>query len=156
MKHQFKLSDFPFAKFEIETSIWTMSSKLFMNNAELKRSRDQKDAYLIPRGDGSLALAYAKKRYIDLVPVIEVDGELNHIFNTLKWYNFLVAVFPLVLIFVGGVLGGIIGLLATLKNLSVFYQDGNVILKYLEVAITTIISSLIYGLLVMLITFFIN
>lgn len=156
MRHQFKLPEFPFANFEIETSIWTLSSKLIMNNSELEKSKDKGGAYLIPRGDGSLALAFTKQEYPDFVPALEIDGELNHIFDKLKWHEYLVAALPLVLFFFGGALGGMIGLLATLKNFSVFHQDGNVILKYLEVILTTIAASLIYTLLVMLIALLIN
>ncbi|MGV8946461.1 MAG: hypothetical protein ACOH1N_08535 [Lutibacter sp.] len=156
MKHNFQLSDFPNSNFEIETSIWTGKSKLFMNNSEVKKSTEKGKPFLIPRADGSLALAFAKQSYPDLVPTLEIDGKINLIVEKLKWYEYIVGGLPIILIFAGGLIGGIIGVIASLTNFNIFRQEGNPILKYTKVIGVTGVSYLVYLLIVTIFTFLIK
>lgn len=156
MKHNFQLSDFPNSYFEIETSIWTGKSKLFMNNTELKKSTEKGKPFLIPRPNGSLALAFAKQTYPDLVPTLEIDGKINHIVEKLKWHEYMIGGLPIILIFLGGAIGGLIGVIASLTNFIIFRQGGNPMLKYSKVIGITGVSYLAYLLLVTLFTILIN
>jgi len=156
MKHNFQLSDFPNSNFEIETSIWTGKSKLFMNNSEVKKSTEKGRPFLIPRVDGSLAVAFAKKSYPDLVPTLEIDGKINRIVEKLKWYEYIVGGLPIILIFAGGLIGGIIGAIASLTNFNIFRQEGNPMLKYAKVIGITGVSYLVYLIIVTLMTLLIK
>ncbi len=150
MKHNFNLSDFPNSNFEIKTSIWTGKSKLFMNNAEIKKSTEKGKPFQIPRADGSIALAFAKQTYPDLVPTLEIDGKINHIVEKLKWYEYLIGGLPIILIFLGGAIGGLIGVVASLTNFNIFRQEGNPMLKYSKVIGITSASYMVYLLIVTL------
>jgi hypothetical protein len=156
MKYNFQLSDFPNSNFEIETSIWTGKSKLFMNNSEIKKSTEKGKPFIIPRADGSLALAFPKQTYPDLIPTLEINGKINHIVEKLKWFEYFVGGLPIILIFVGGAIGGLIGVIASLTNFNVFRQEGNPIVKYMKVIGITGASYLVYLLVVTLFTLLIK
>lgn len=141
-KYHFKLPDFPNSNFALEVSIWTGRSKLFMNNQQLERSKEKGKPFLIPKGNNEFLKAFPKQSFPDLIPTLEVNGVKNNIAEKLKWFQYLLGGIPILLLFFGGVLGAVIGVIATMTNYNIFRQEGILINKYLKV-IGIIVSSLI-------------
>lgn len=145
MKYNFTLPDFPVSVFEIEVSIWTGKSNLYMDNNLLKQSTEKGKPFLIPTTDGEYVKAFSKPSYLDMVPALEINGVKNQIVEKLKWYQYTLALLPVLLIFVGGAIGGGVGITAALINLNIFRIEGEAKgIKYLKVIGVVLLAYLIY------------
>lgn len=144
VKHKFELSGFPYSEFEIETSVWTGKSTLYMDNVEVKKSLTKGKPFELLKPDGTLVFAYPKKSFPDFIPKLEINGELNNVVEPLEWYEYVVGGLPIILMFIGGLIGGVIGVLACLANFNIFREEKSSVIKYLKVFAITIVSFIGY------------
>ena len=133
MKYKFKLPDFPYSDFEIETSMWTGKSKLYMDNKPVEQSDSHGNPFIIPKDDGSYVKAFAKRSLPDFNFKVEIRGKEIIISEKLNWFQYVLGGLPLLLIFAGGLIGGGIGGAGTYINYNIFSQEGNAIGKYIKV-----------------------
>lgn len=75
-----------------------------------------------------------RRNGIDPIPKLEVAGKVIHLAPPLKWYEYVWAGLPLLLIHVGGALGGGIGAVALVRNVGVFRSDRTPAKKYVTTA----------------------
>lgn len=144
MHYKFQLPGFPDSNFEIETSVWTGKLKLLMDNNPIEQSNEKGKPFLIPSSVGIISKAYPKQPLNDFAPTLEIDGEKYLIVEPLKWYQTFIGILPLVLLFMGGGLGALIGLLSTLTIFNIFRKMGNAPAKYLKVAGVILCAFLLY------------
>ncbi|MFB9053172.1 hypothetical protein ACFFVB_08780 [Formosa undariae] len=156
MKYKFQLPDFRDSNFEIETSIWTGKSKLFKDDVQIEQSKEKGRPFLIPNGTNDLVKAFPKPSFPDFIPTLEINGVKNLIADKLKWYQYVLGGLPILLIFVGGLVGGVLGALAAITNFNIFRQEGTEASKYLKVIGISIMTFILYFVLVTLITELIN
>lgn len=76
----------------------------------------------------------------DPVPKVYIDGEKYRAFPGLKWYEYVWICIPLLLMYLGGALGGIIGGLATLTNSRYFRSTRATWQKYVLAGLTSAVS----------------
>lgn len=133
MKYNFKLLEFPNTTFEIESSIWTGKSTLMKDGIIVAQSSEKGNPFLIPNGKDTFLKAFPKSSFPDSVPVLEINGKKHHILEKLKWWQYLIAGLPILLLFMGGAIGGALGGVTTVINLSIMRQSGSEVLKYLKV-----------------------
>jgi hypothetical protein len=133
MKYNFRLPDFPNSNFEIETSIWTGKSRLFMDNKMIEQSKEKGRPFLIPKTNNEFIKAFPKRSFPDVVPLFEINGIKIHILEKLKWFQYALCGLPILLVIVGGAIGGLIGAIGYLINYNIFRQEGTQISKYLKV-----------------------
>ena len=133
MRHKFQLTDFPDSNFEIETSIWTGKSKLLKDDVHVEQSKEKGKPFLIPKGNGELIKAFAKSSFPDFVPTLEINGIKNQVVEKLKWFQYVLGGLPILLVFVGGAIGGVIGAVGAITNFNIFRQEGSEASKYLKV-----------------------
>jgi len=144
MKFNFRLPDFPNSNFTLEKSIWIGKTKLFKDNIQIEQLSEKGKPFLIPKSDGSYLKAFTKQSFPDFVPTIEINGKKSYIVDKLKWYEYALGGFPILLLFIGGALGGIIGVMGVILNFSIFRQEGSQFLKYLKVVGIVLASYLLY------------
>jgi hypothetical protein len=84
---------------------------------------------LIRRNDGKDVIVSFRSNFLD-VPALMVDGKPLNLVEPLKWHEWVWNGFPIVMIFFGGALGGMLGVLAMSFNLKVFRSSENTVLKY--------------------------
>lgn len=109
MNYKFQLQGFPASNFEMETSLWTGNSKLLMDKTPIDQSKEKGKPFLIPSPDGSITKAFPKQSLPEFVPILEIDGVKNQIVEPLKWYQTFIGGLPVTLLFIGGAVGGVIG-----------------------------------------------
>ncbi|WP_337967770.1 hypothetical protein [uncultured Flavobacterium sp.] len=143
-KHHFKLPDFPDANFALEVSIWTGRLKLFMNSEQLEQSKEKGKPFLIPKANNEFLKAFPKQTFPDLIPGLEINGVKNNIAEKLKWFQYVLGGIPILLLFFGGAIGGVIGVIATMMNYNIFRQEGTSTIKCLKVIAIIIISLIVY------------
>ena len=144
MKHTFTLPEFPGSVFEIETSIWTGKSNLWMDEVPVEQSSEKGKPFLIRKADGGYVQAFPKPAFPELFPDLEINGTKHKIVEKLKWYQYALAALPLLLVFAGGAIGGGVGMLGTIFGLQAFRQQGTELANYIKVIAIVVASYILY------------
>lgn len=144
MKHKFKLSTFPDSTFTITTSIWTGRMKLFMNDKMLEQSKEQGKPFLIPAGDGNFIKAFQNRTFGDITPSLIINEQVIQIVDKLKWYQYTMAVLPLLLCFIGGALGGLFGGPGAYLVLHIFMKEQGKAISYVKAVIAIVATYVLY------------
>ena len=92
---------------EVQPPGFVSSAKLYINGLEAPKG-PKRGQMLLRRDDGREVMAKWKVVFLD-VPKLEVDGVVYHVVKPLKWYQWIWGGWPVTLIFVGGLLGGLCG-----------------------------------------------
>ena len=79
-----------------------------------------------------------------VAPFLELNGEKIENVEKLKWYQYAIGGLPMLLIFVGGLIGGGIGGGLSAYNFSVFRGDNTEVMKYVKVIGITILGFVVY------------
>jgi hypothetical protein len=67
---------------------------------------------------------------VDPVPTLKIDGEAVNLLEPLQWYEYAWSGLPILLVFAGGALGGLVGGVATMANGRLFRSERGQIAKY--------------------------
>ena len=132
MHYKFQLPGFPASNFEMEISMWTGKSKLLMNNTPIEQSKEKGKPFLIPTLGGTITKAFPKQSLPEFVPELKIDGVRNQIVEPLKWYQTFIGGLPIALLFIGGAVRGVIGVVSALTIFNIFRQEGTEPLKYYD------------------------
>ena len=130
------LYGYPNDTFEIEHSAMTGKVKITKNGVELKQSTEKGKPFLLIQENGVVEP--------DFAPFLELNGEKIEIVEKLKWYQYAIGGLPMLLIFVGGLIGGGIGGGLSAYNFSVFRGDNTEVMKYVKVIGITILGFVVY------------
>ena len=144
MRQEFSLPEFPSSTFEIETSMWTGKSKIWKDGELCERSSEKGKPFIILSESGELYRVYPKSSFPDVVPSLEINGIKHNIVEKLPWYQYALALLPMILIFIGGGLGGAIGAVSSMYNLQIFRTTDTSTTKYLKVAAVSILAYMLY------------
>ncbi len=131
---------------EVATSGLGGKAKLFVNNQEVVSKR--RKPMILRRDDGQEVEAIWKRDAFGLdVPNLIIDGALVQVTKPLPVIAKLWCFLPLILIFIGGAIGGLIGVIAAAANTSVFRLSANIMVKFI---ITLLIDLVALGLVLFL------
>ncbi|MCX2480647.1 hypothetical protein OQY15_16195 [Pedobacter sp. MC2016-15] len=144
MKHKFKLSLFPESTFTITTSIWTGKMKLFKDDIKLEQSKDPGKPYLIPTEDGQYIKAFRNRSFANLTPGLIINDQVIQVVEKLKWYQYTMAIVPLLLCLIGGAIGGLIGGLCAYLVLYIFMKEQDNAIAYVKAIIPIAVSYVLY------------
>lgn len=72
-----------------------------------------------------------KINILDPVPKVEIDGTIIQLARSLTWYEYIWMSLPIMLIFAGGALGAMFGMLGTYSSSRIFRSDKKTGIKYL-------------------------
>ena len=111
----------------------TGKSKLFMDGTEINQSKEKGKPFLIPTTTNEFLKAFPKQSFPDYVPTLEINGVKNQVAEKLKWFEYLIGGLPILLLFLGGAIGGAIGVAGAIINFNIFRQEGTSTSKYLKV-----------------------
>jgi hypothetical protein len=113
--------------------------------------------FVLRRNDGREVMASWKPQMLGLdTPQIVVDGKTHTLVEPLKWYQWLWSILPMGLVFVGGALGALIGLITMSLNLRFQRSSLNGPLKFLLTGALTIVGVVGYFILAILLYNLIN
>ncbi|KAA3645364.1 MAG: hypothetical protein DWQ07_12920 [Chloroflexi bacterium] len=135
---------------------WFSTARLLVNG-EPPVATENGLRWVLTRDDGETVLAhFHSKSIFSNLQTLEVDGKgyRPEGLESIKWYQYLWCSFPIVLIFVGGAIGGLIGAIAMFLNIQIFYRDGiQPAIKYvltLGISIATIVLYIVFGVIISL------
>jgi hypothetical protein len=137
------LEGFEGQKVEVKVSFWT-GPKLTINDLPPKKGMKRGEMCL-SRDDGRQVVATWKPQLMGLdLPQLVVDGRTVNLATPLKWYQWVWSALPILLVFLGGLLGGITGVIAFSINTVIFRSRSNEILKYVITGVISIVAAILY------------
>ena len=143
MRYQTNMEGFEGQNIQVHLRFW--SGPQLLVNGEPAQKGNKRGEMRLQRNDGKQVTAAWKPQFLGLdIPQLAVDGKTIRFVEPLKWYQWLWGGWPVILIFVGGLLGGATGLIGLLLNAKVFRTDLNGVLKYVVTAAISILAVIAY------------
>jgi hypothetical protein len=131
----------------IRLSYW-VGPKLFIDNKKIrpfkKNSLTKNREYILTSNYGTTVNIKFKHRPLDLVPKVFVDGTEFKLARQLNVWEYIWICLPIILIFIGGILGSLIGTVALYSNSILIRKPRNIFLKYLLPGITSLAAFWFY------------
>jgi len=150
MNYSFTLDELPGQELMLRSSIWTGKVQLFVEGNEMERSAEKGRPFIVPGRHGEVRIR-VKQTFPDYSPKLFVNNRALRLERPLVWHEYLVSGLPILLLFVGGALGGGIGMGASLYNFQHIRKETTLVTKYLTIAGITIGAFLAYILLAWLV-----
>lgn len=141
MKYAFDLDEKN--KIEIDRSFWLGKTRVIVNGTEVAKLPGE-NYYRIKRKSGGEKILKILGAGFDGVPRAYIDGKRLHIARKLEWYENLVACAPLIMVFLGGALGGLVAAVATVFNFSIIRAERSYAVRLLYIFAVTVASIVIY------------
>ena len=130
-------------KMEVKVSFWT-EQKLFVNGIPAPKGL-RRGEMVLQRNDGRPVYARWKPQILGLdVPQLVVDGKTINLAAPLKWYQWVWSALPILLVFYGGLLGAIAGIIAFSISTGIFRSAMNGILKFVVSGVVSILAAVFY------------
>ena len=115
--------------------------QLLLNGEVVKR---RKGLYPVVSDSGTEILVKMKYNLVDPIPTLSIDDQPVRLAEPLQWYEYGWSGLPLLLMFIGGALGGLVGGYATVVNGRIFRSDRGLTTKYGLAGAVTVSAVVIY------------
>ena len=156
MQYPVQTEGFQAQQLTLETAGLFSAAKLLLNGQPAPKGA-KRGEYMVKRDDGTEVTAKLKPIFFDPVPQIIINNSQTiTVVEPLHWYQWAWAGLPIALIFVGGLLGGLSGFIATSLSIQVFRSKVNPVLQYLVVGGISVLAVVAYLVVAMLIAGLIN
>lgn len=140
---------------EVNTSFWT-GTKLLVNGDPAQKG-NKRGEMILQRNDGKQVIATWKPQFLGLdVPQLTVDGKPVILVEPLKWYQWVWSGWPIILLFIGGALGAIAGMVSFSINTKIFRTEMNDALKYIASGIVSVLAVIAYFVAAVIVSLLIN
>ena len=140
---------------EAKVSFW--SGPKLLVNGEPAHKGTKRGEMVLQRNDGKQVSVTWKPQFLGLdIPQLVVDGKTINLVEPLKWYQWLWGGWPAMLLFVGGALGGITGMIAVVINAKVFRTEMSGVLKYMVSGVVSMLAVVAYFIAALLFSILIN
>jgi hypothetical protein len=136
-----RYSAFKSQRLSVEPASGFGGPKLLLNNVVVKK---RKGSYPVMSDSGSEVLVKMKYNLVDPIPTLSINDQLVGLAEPLQWYEYGWSGLPMLLVFVGGALGGLVGGYATVVNGRIFRSDRSVTAKYGLAGAVTVSGVLIF------------
>jgi hypothetical protein len=125
--------------------LWTGRTRLFADDREVPRLPGRPRRFHLLSGDDASAEILLKPRgYVDPAPRVFIDGTELSVVRDLKWYEYVVGLLPVLLVFFGGFIGGALGALGAITNFRVLRSHAKVGWKIVGILAVTFASAAVY------------
>jgi hypothetical protein len=142
MRHQVNLPGLADRKIEVESTIFG-SPRVFVDGQPAPKG--PKRAQFLLRGtDGRDSVLELKTKLPDPVPQVLWAGQTIKLEEPLAWYQWLWGGVPLLLLFLGGAIGGLVGGVAVALNLRILRSGRSGISRYAATALISIVACGMY------------
>ena len=141
MRIEIKHPAFKAQRLSVETASLFGGPKLFLNDTMVKK---QKGRYPVTADSGAEVLVQLKFNLVDPLPTLKIGQETIKLAESLKWYEYAWSGLPILLMFGGGALGGLVGGAATVTNGRIFRSERSSMSKYALAAAITVSAVVVY------------
>jgi hypothetical protein len=141
MRIEIKHPAFKTQRLSVESASLSAGPKLLLNDFIVKR---QKGRYPVVSDSGAQMLIQMRYNLIDPVPAFKIGEDSIKLVEPLHWYEYVWSGLPILLVYAGGALGGLLGGVATMANGRIFRSDRGSIAKYGLAGLTTASAALVF------------
>ncbi|TCV85428.1 hypothetical protein [Sulfurirhabdus autotrophica] len=134
-------SEFREQRLTVEAAGWFRGPRLLLNGNIVPR---QKGCYKVKSDSGAETTLRLKYNYLDPIPKIKIGEEVIELASSLKWYEYVWMNIPIVLMFIGGAIGGLVGALGANASGKIFRSDRGAVAKYGFSALITLGAFIAY------------
>jgi hypothetical protein len=143
LKYKANLEGFEGQNIEVNTGFWS-GPKLLINGESAPKG-ERRNEMRLQRNDLRQVTATWKPTLMGFdVPQLLVDGKVVSLVEPLKWYQWVWGGLPVLLVFAGGLLGVLIGLIAFSINAKIFRSGLNDVLKYIISGMFSLTAVIVY------------
>jgi hypothetical protein len=143
MNYATNIEGFEGQNIEVSSSFW--SGPKLLVNGEAASKGSKRGEMTLQRNDGKKVIAGWKPQVLGLdVPQLIVDGKVTKLVEPLKWYQLVWSGLPALLVFMGGALGAVAGIIGFSINTKIFRTDMNDVLKYIVSAVVSVLVVTVY------------
>lgn len=128
MIYPFEHDDFQGISLAVCGSGFFKAAYLLVDDVKIKGKRAK---FSVNDAQGATREIKLKINIFDPVPKVEIDGTIIQLARSLTWYEYSWMSLPIMLIFAGGGLGAMFGMLATYSSSKIFRSDKKTGIKYL-------------------------
>jgi hypothetical protein len=129
---------------EISSSSFFSGPKLLINGEPASKG-PKRNQMILRRNDGKEVIAFWKPRALGFdVPQLSIDGKDISIVKPLEWFELVWCGISIVLIFFGGLIGGVVGALSFSMNTKIFRSQTGAVMKYLTTGGVSVLAVIIY------------
>jgi hypothetical protein len=129
----------------IEAAVGFWSGPKLLVNGEPAQKGSKRGEMILQRNDGKQVLATWKQQILGLdIPQLIVDGKTTNLVEPLKWYQLVWGGLPALLVFMGGALGALAGIIGFSINTKIFRTEMHDVLKYLACGAVSVLSVIAY------------
>ena len=151
MQYPVQIEGFEGQSIVVQAPGFLAGPKLLVNGQPAAKG-PKRNQLSLRRNDGMEAVVQWKPRALGLdVPQLLVDGQTVEVVESLKWYEWLWSALPLVLIFSGGAIGGLLGAIGLFANIKLFRSSLSNIVKYLATGAVIVAVGVAYAIVAMLV-----
>jgi hypothetical protein len=155
MSYSAKIEGFEGQNIEVKVSFWS-GPKLLINGEPASKG-PKRGEMVLQRNDGKQVTAIWKPQFLGLdVPQVEVDGKVVSLVEPLKWYQWIWGGWPIMLLFLGGALGAVAGMISITINARIFRTGMSSLLKYIASGAVSIFTVVAYFVAAMIIALLIH
>ena len=155
MSYIAKIEGFENQNIEAKVSFWS-GPKLLVNGEPASKG-SKRGEMVLQRNDGKQVTASWKPQFLGLdVPQLLIEGKAINLVEPLKWYQWVWGGWPVLLLFVGGALGAMAGMIAVAINAKVFRAEMSEVLKYLVSGVVSVLAVIAYFIAAMVFSLLIN
>jgi hypothetical protein len=134
----------------VQTGSGFAGPKLLLDGIPVARERG---CYRISDASGQVVEIRLKNRFFDTLPFVEVNRRQGILLAPpLRWFEYLWALTPFLLILVGGAVGGAIGGAASYANLAIFRTERPPAPKFALTALISLGAFVGYALIALMLT----
>jgi hypothetical protein len=144
MNYPVKLEGFEGQTIEVQPAGFFSVQKLLVNGQPASSGK-KRGEMVLRRNDGQEVTATWKPQFAGLdIPQLVVEGKTIQVVEPLKWYEWAWSALPVALIFIGGALGGITGVVGLMLNAKVFRSDLNGFVKFAATGVVSLLAVAVY------------
>ena len=142
-------AEFQGRRLMVRTANWCRGPRLVVDGSEVKGKRGR---FILRDNRGQEVTVRLISNHIDPVPKVTVGDRSLELARPLEWYEYVWMGLPILLVFQGGALGAVCGVVAIQRSAQVFRGEGSKVRKFLLSGLISVGALL--GYFVLLVIFF--
>lgn len=155
MNYTANIEGFEGQNIEVNVGFWA-GPKLLVNGEPAQKG-SKRGEMVLQRNDGKQVTAAWKPQSMGLdVSQLIVDGKAINLVEPLKWYQWVWGGWPVILVFTGGALGAIAGMIGFSINAKVFRTGMSDFLKYVVSGVVSVLAVAAYFIAAIIFSLLIN
>lgn len=120
---------------------WFKGPQLLLNGTAAPRKWGR---YKVADDSGNESVVQLKYNYLDPIPKVKIGEDVSQLATPLRWYEYAWIGAPIILIFSGGAIGGLVGALGANASGKVFRSERGALAKYGLSAVITVLAFVMF------------